>query len=131
MSEYSWTEISLETVGCIILLVVAYKLYRMKLTTESDCCGGAVHVQANNPGNDVPIALQGVLGTGETFEGSSKILTIEDLEKIVQSKLKRSTNDFNSDLAAIRELKRSTNQREPPSYPRPLTLAPTEKDSQV
>ena len=102
MSESTWTEISLETVGCIILLVVAFKLYRAKLTTESDCCGGAVHVEANNPHDELPSAIRGMLGE----ESSDNVLTLEDLEKMVQAKLHRTTNDFSDDLRAIRRLRR-------------------------
>jgi hypothetical protein len=112
MTEASWTEISLETVGCVVLLVLAFKLYRMRVSTESECCGGALHMEASNPGNETPPILRGIMGDDQ----APSPLTLEDLERIVQSKLQRTTNDLNSDLMAIRELKKS-DHRDPPPYP--------------
>lgn len=124
MSEYTWTEISLETVGCILLLVLAYKVYRMRLTTESDCCGGAVHVEAENPGNEPLRVLRGVTGEGESSQG---VLTLEDLEKLVQAKLSRSTNLSTEDPPPIHAIQR-LGTRPPPNHPRPLPLQ-TKPDS--
>ena len=126
MSETTWTDISLETAGCVILIVIAYKLYRMRLTTESDCCGGAVHVQANNPGGEQPAALQSVLGADDPDQP----LSLETLEKLVQSKLVRTSNDFTADLRAIRELKRAR-ESAPEASDLPHRLSRSEQDCPV
>ena len=34
----------LKSAGIVIILVVAYKIYRMKITTESNCCGAGSSV---------------------------------------------------------------------------------------
>lgn len=107
MSEPSWSDVSLEGVGCVVLLVVAYKVYRMQLSTSSDCCGGAVHVTSENPGNETPPALRNFLGgtekVGRERSDSAELnrhyggdlelgLTIEEIQQIKKSRLHRIQN---------------------------------------
>ena len=66
MAEYEWSDVTLEGVGCMVLLVIAYKIYRMRVSTSSNCCDGAVMVESENPGNETPRALRAILGSGET-----------------------------------------------------------------
>lgn len=44
-----WSDITLETVLCLLIAVIAYKIYRIKFSAESECCGGNVSVRASNP----------------------------------------------------------------------------------
>lgn len=107
MSDPSWSDVSLEGVGCVVLLVVAYKLYRMQLSTSSDCCGGAVHVTSENPGNETPPVLKNFLGGAEKVgrERSDSVelnrhygndlelgLTMEEIQEIKKSRLHRMQN---------------------------------------
>ena len=96
----SWSDISLETAACLLIAVVAYKLYRMKFAAESECCGGAVTASAQNPGNGTPRALRGILGSdrGEVSGGEDIELglTIEQLDGLRKSRLVRTTNEERS-----------------------------------
>lgn len=38
----------------LLLLVFAYKVYRMKVQTHSGCCGDKFVVDTSNPGTDTP-----------------------------------------------------------------------------
>lgn len=40
----------LEGSGMILLLVISYKLFKMRIRTHSNCCGGNVDVITDNPG---------------------------------------------------------------------------------
>ena len=40
----------LEGAGMILLLVISYKLYKMRIRTHSNCCDGNVDVMTDNPG---------------------------------------------------------------------------------
>lgn len=40
----------LETSGMILLCVLAYKIYKMKITSESDCCSGCLKLKTENEG---------------------------------------------------------------------------------
>jgi len=40
----------LEGAGMIVLLVLSYKLYKMKIKTHSKCCGDNVEVTTHNSG---------------------------------------------------------------------------------
>ena len=62
MSGYEWSDVTLEGAGCFLLLVLAYKLYRMRVSTSSNCCDGGLVVESENPGNDTPRALRAILG---------------------------------------------------------------------
>lgn len=73
MTESSWSDISLETAACLLIMVVAYKLYRMRISAESECCGGAVNVRATNPGNSTPRALRGILGSPRDLESQTEL----------------------------------------------------------
>lgn len=44
----------LEGAGMVLLLVISYKLYKMRIRTHSNCCGGNVDVMTDNigAGND-------------------------------------------------------------------------------
>ena len=43
-------EITLESAAAFLLVVVAWKLYRLKCRSESRCCGDALHFDGENPG---------------------------------------------------------------------------------
>ena len=43
-------EVSAESAGSILLLVVAYKLFRLKCGTHSKCCHDQLSVDLENPG---------------------------------------------------------------------------------
>ena len=100
----SWSDITLESAACILILVMAYKVYRMRMTAESECCGGAVNLSAHNPGNKTPRILKEAIGIRETIEESrDRIdeevgLTLEEIDQIKKSRLVRSTNEVNSSL---------------------------------
>ena len=40
----------LETSGMILLCVLAYKIYKMKIHSESDCCSGCLKLKTENEG---------------------------------------------------------------------------------
>ena len=44
-------DVSVESAGSILLLVVAYKLFRLKCGTHSKCCHDQLLVDLENPGN--------------------------------------------------------------------------------
>ena len=93
MSESNWSDISLETAACLLVMVIAYKLYRMRISAESECCGGSVNVRASNPGNSTPRALRGILGSSrgdieEAKEGAST--------ELAKPRLVRTTNELTS-----------------------------------
>ena len=50
LNEY--TQVSLEGAFSVLLLVCAYKLYRSRISTESDCKKSCfnMHVKTENPG---------------------------------------------------------------------------------
>jgi hypothetical protein len=55
MNEELISLISLETAGSILILILAYKLYRMKLDTEtkSKCCKWLeIKTKSHNPGGE-------------------------------------------------------------------------------
>lgn len=47
----SFTKIGLEGATCVLMVVIAYKIYRMKLHTLSKCCKGGVIIETMNKGN--------------------------------------------------------------------------------
>lgn len=88
MAEYEWSDVTLEGVGCALLLVVAYKIYRMRVSTSSNCCDGAVLVESENPGNSTPRALKSILGGGETQEETAerRMRELTDLARLKAAK---------------------------------------------
>lgn len=57
MDLESLSAISIEACGSIMILVIAYKIYRMKISTTSDgnCCKWLkFHVNTENEGGNVP-----------------------------------------------------------------------------
>ena len=40
----------LEGAGLVLLLVIAYKIYKVKIRTRSECCGEGFSIETNNPG---------------------------------------------------------------------------------
>lgn len=94
-----WTELTLESAACFLILVVAYKIYRMQMSTRSECCDGALRVLSNNPGNATPKALKvlGFTGGRDVEQGGGGIhplegvgLTEEEIETIRKARLVRS-----------------------------------------
>lgn len=48
----------LEGAGLIFLLVLSYKVYKMKIKTRSNCCGDSLNIETSNDGGnheDVPL----------------------------------------------------------------------------
>ena len=56
MDLESLSAISIEACGSIMLLVIALKIYRMKVSTESDCKKNCFkfHITTENEGNPAP-----------------------------------------------------------------------------
>ncbi len=50
----------LEGSGMILLLVISYKIYRMRIKTHSNCCGGNVDVSTFNEGGSHEEAVEQV-----------------------------------------------------------------------
>ena len=44
-------ESGLEGAGICLLLVITYKIYRMKIHTSSSCCEDAFSLETHNPGS--------------------------------------------------------------------------------
>ena len=44
--------LTLETSVSLFVFVLAVKVYKMRLHTQSGCCGGAILVTTDNPGSD-------------------------------------------------------------------------------
>lgn len=40
----------LETAGMILLCVLSYKIYKMRIQSESDCCSGCLKLKTENEG---------------------------------------------------------------------------------
>ena len=58
MDLQSLSTIGIEACGSIMILVIAYKIYRMKISTESngECCKWLkFHVATENEGNAAPV----------------------------------------------------------------------------
>lgn len=48
-SEFSSvTTIGLESAACLLLVVIAYKIYRMKIHSKSGCCGDRFVIETMN-----------------------------------------------------------------------------------
>lgn len=92
MSGASWSDISLETAACVLVMVLAYKLYRMRISAESECCGGAVNVSASNPGNSTPRALREMLGSSRGDVEDARDASSE----LAKPRLIRTTNELTS-----------------------------------
>ena len=48
----------LEGAGLIFLLVLSYKVYKMKIKTRSNCCADSLNIETSNDGGnleDVPL----------------------------------------------------------------------------
>tara|TARA_Y100000004_G_C8615265_1_gene286480 strand:- start:39 stop:233 length:195 start_codon:yes stop_codon:yes gene_type:complete len=43
--------------GMVLLLVLAYKIYKMKITSESNCCPGFKLTTSNSGGEDLDTRL--------------------------------------------------------------------------
>ena len=48
-------EYGLEGAGTILLLVIAYKIYRMKIHTHSGCCGDKLIIDTQNSGGETKL----------------------------------------------------------------------------
>ncbi len=42
---------TLESAATLLLVVIAYKVYKVRVATESDCCGHALKVKTSNRGD--------------------------------------------------------------------------------
>lgn len=42
----------LEGAGLIFLLVLSYKVYKMKIKTRSNCCGDSLNIETSNDGGN-------------------------------------------------------------------------------
>lgn len=42
---------TLESAGTLLLVVMAFKIYKLRIATESDCCGHALRVKTSNRGD--------------------------------------------------------------------------------
>ena len=47
----SFTKVGLEGAGVMLLIVISYKLYKMKIHSRSGCCGNRFIVETMNKGN--------------------------------------------------------------------------------
>ena len=47
----SFTKLGLEGAGCLLLCVIAYKIYKMKIHSRSGCCGDKFIIETMNKGN--------------------------------------------------------------------------------
>jgi hypothetical protein len=45
--------LTLEGAASLLLAVVAFKLYRARVTTHSGCCGDSVVIDTSNPGAEI------------------------------------------------------------------------------
>lgn len=45
-------ESGLEGAGLILILVLAYKLYKVKIKTRSNCCDDSFNIETENDGSD-------------------------------------------------------------------------------
>lgn len=47
----SFTKLGLEGAGCLVLCVIAFKIYKMKIHSRSGCCGDKFIIETMNKGN--------------------------------------------------------------------------------
>ena len=52
-----YTKYTLEGAGAFLIIVIAYKLYRMRCNTVSRCCGDAFEVDLHNDGTQNEIVV--------------------------------------------------------------------------
>lgn len=45
------TTYTIEGAGSLVLAVIAYKIYKLRVTTESDCCHHAFRLKTSNRGD--------------------------------------------------------------------------------
>ncbi len=50
--------LTLEAAGSALILVIVFKIYRMKCKTRSGCCGDQLHFETENIGANNPIPPQ-------------------------------------------------------------------------
>lgn len=50
MSDFS--TYTIESAVAVLLLSIAFKIYRLRCHSSSDCCGSNVHFDAENPGGN-------------------------------------------------------------------------------
>ena len=53
-----WSDITLETAGCLLIAVVAYKIYRIKFSAESECCDRGISMKMSGPGERTPRVIK-------------------------------------------------------------------------
>ena len=69
-SEFSSvTTIGLESAGCLVLLVIAFKIYKMKIHSKSGCCGDRFVIETMNKA-----------GSSRDFEFTNKMPQNKPLE---------------------------------------------------
>ena len=45
-------ESGLEGSAVVLISVIAYKIYKMKIHSSSKCCGDAIEIETENPGGE-------------------------------------------------------------------------------
>ena len=69
-SEFSSvTTIGLESAGCLVLLVIAFKIYKMKIHSKSGCCGDRFVIETMNKA-----------GSSRDFEFTTKNIPLEKIK---------------------------------------------------
>ena len=48
--------LTLEASASALIMVIVYKIYRMKCKTRSGCCGDQIHFETENVGVQEPVA---------------------------------------------------------------------------
>lgn len=51
--------LTLEAAGSMALITICYKIWKMKISTKSGCCGDMIHIETENPGGEGPMSLVG------------------------------------------------------------------------
>jgi hypothetical protein len=75
MDYETLTKLSIETSGTIVLIVIAYKIYKMRVATSSNCCDEHLIVRTNNDGGDIISDLElGQRPRSETIKRDSLII---------------------------------------------------------
>lgn len=44
------TKITLEGACALLILAIAYKVYKMRIASESECCGDSFHIKTSSRG---------------------------------------------------------------------------------
>ncbi len=59
--------ITIEASCGLLIISVAYKIYKMRCNSSSNCCGEAIHIDTHNPGGQSPRDIESQEPSGNSL----------------------------------------------------------------